>query len=149
MCEIWKWKKGMKVGLVYQKGRQTCARVTNQTVHGEIPVTGACNHRSTDVGIWEAEAEVEQRRGGGELLRGIKGSFVTRESETQQENTAAWQLKFTVWLQLHSPASWLGKLQLNDFPFSSLLLLLLLCQLSQKQNIKVSGSSVSLHSSTF
>lgn len=106
-------KQGMKVGNVYQKGRQTCARVSNLTVHGEIPVTVACNHRSIDVvDMWEAE--VEQRQGGekgvDELVRGIKGSFITRESETQQENTAAWQLKFTVRRQLHSPGSWLGKL---------------------------------------
>lgn len=87
------------MGHIYQKGQQTCARVTNQTVYREIPVTDACNHHSTDVvDMWEAEVEQKPRgeKGVDELLRGIKGSLVTRESETQQENTAARQLKFTV-----------------------------------------------------
>lgn len=83
----------MKVGHIHQIGWQTSARVTNHTVDGEIPVTDACNHRSPDV-VDMRDVEVEQRRGGekkgvDELLRGIKGSFVTRESETQHENTAA------------------------------------------------------------
>lgn len=140
---LWKWDTFIR------KDGKPALRAANQTVHGEIPVTGACKHRSTDVvDMWEAE--VEQRRAGekgvDELLRGIKGSFVTREWEPQQENTAACQLRFTVWLQIHSPGSWLGKPQLDDFLYS---ILLLLCQLSQKQTFKVSGPSVSLQSSAF
>lgn len=36
-------------GTFIREDGETCTRVTNKSAHGEILVTGACNHRSTDV----------------------------------------------------------------------------------------------------